>query len=244
MRISTLLVALLSLVFSNAQADVEEDITNKLGQIAPDMRVSEISPAPIAGLYQVLLEGGGVLYVSADAGHLIQGTLFDISGNQPRNLTAEAEAVINTQALEALDQDQLVIFAPQEPKTHVTIFTDVDCGYCRKLHEEIDELQALGIEVRYAAFVRAGLASQTAETMESVWCADDRQQAMTKAKRGEAIPMAECDNPLQEQLELGKRLGVRGTPAIFFANGIMLPGYKPAETLAAEAMANQATAEE
>lgn len=238
MRIVSTLAVLLGLIVTNVQADVAQTISDKLAELAPDMRVAEVSESPIQGLHQVILQSGGVIYVTADGNHLIQGTLFDIAAMPPRNLTAQAEAAINIEALATLDEEDLVVFSAPEAKTQITVFTDVDCGYCRKLHEEIDQLTALGVEVRYAAFVRAGPGSQTAATMESIWCAEDRQQAMTLAKRGEAIARASCDTPIEAQQALGSRLGVRGTPAIFFANGVMLPGYKPAQALAAEALAN------
>ncbi len=201
--------------------------------------VESIAESPIAGLYQVELSGGRLLYATPDGQRLIQGAIFDVSGERPRNLTAEAEARGVARTLEALPSEQLITFAPAAPKTHVTIFTDVDCGYCRKLHLEMEELNALGVEVRYAAFPRGGLGGQTAATMESIWCASDPRAAMTQAKLGKKVSPATCDNPIASHYELGQQVGVQGTPAIFLANGRLIPGYQPAAQLAEEALSGR-----
>lgn len=229
----------LALAAMNASAGPEQAIQQTLDRMEFPAKITAVSQTPIAGLYQVLLEGGGVLYASADGKYMMQGSLFDVGSEHPLNLTAiaEAEARGTKAAIDAIPKNELVIFSPKNPKTYVTVFTDVDCGYCRKLHSEIEELNELGIEVRYAAFPRAGMNNSVAETMQSVWCADDRQAAMTRAKQGKSVTAKKCDDPVAEQFELGQKLGVQGTPAIFLANGIMLPGYKPAEVLAAEAKA-------
>ena len=228
-----------ALAAMNASASPEQAIQQTLDRLQFPAKVTAVSQTPITGLYQVELENGRVLYASGDGKYMLQGSLFDVASEQPRNLTAaaEAEARGTKQVIDAIPKDELVVFAPSNPKTHVTVFTDVDCGYCRKLHSEIEQLNSLGIEVRYAAFPRAGMGNPVAETMQSIWCAQDKQGAMTRAKQGKSVKAAKCDDPVAEQFELGQQLGVQGTPAIFLANGIMLPGYKPAEVLAAEAMA-------
>lgn len=229
----------LALAAMNASAGPEQAIQQTLDRLEFPAKITAVSQTPIAGLYQIQLEGGGVLYASADGKYMMQGSLFDVGSEFPRNLTAiaEAEARGTKAAIDAIPKSQLVTFAPKNPKTYVTVFTDVECGYCRKLHQEVEQLNELGIEVRYAAFPRAGMNHPVAETMQAVWCSDDRQQAMTRAKQGKSVKAKKCDDPVAEQFELGQRLGVQGTPAIFLANGIMLPGYKPADVLAAEAKA-------
>lgn len=239
MRLKLLAGALIGLFSSLLQAGPEQQIRVGLAGLDLPFAIQAISESPMPGLYQVQMDNGRLLYASADGQFLIQGTLFDLSGERPRNLTAEVEAKAVAGVLAALPTDELVVFSPDQPKTHITVFTDVDCGYCRKLHEEIDELMSLGIEVRYASFVRAGLGSPTAEVMQSIWCAEDRKDAMTRAKQGKRIPKRTCDNPLERQLELGSQIGVQGTPAIFTANGTLIPGYKPAGLLARDALANQ-----
>jgi thiol:disulfide interchange protein DsbC len=127
----------------------------------------------------------------------------------------------------------MVIFAPAEKTDHtVTVFTDIDCGYCRKLHNEITDYTQNGIKVRYLMFPRAGFNSESYHKAVSVWCAENRQEAMTRAKRGESVTPKKCPNPVQEQAELGQSLGVQGTPSIILENGQMIPGYVPAAQLA------------
>ena len=239
MRLKLILGALLALTTTAVLAEPADAIRSSLSKLNLPVAIKTISESPMAGVYQVQLESGRILYASGDGQFLIQGALYDLSADQPRNLTTAAEAAGISEVINALPKDQLVIFAPDKPKTHVTIFTDVDCGYCRLLHSEVDELNALGIEARYAAFPRSGPDQASAKIMESIWCAKDRQTAMTEAKLGNKIETLTCDNPVKEQFALGQQVGVQGTPAIFMANGVLVPGYKPAAQLAAEALANQ-----
>ncbi|MBL4611544.1 bifunctional protein-disulfide isomerase/oxidoreductase DsbC [Halopseudomonas sp.] len=239
MRFRFHIAMLLSLGASMAAAAPADAIRASLAALNLPMQVQSISESPLDGIYQVQMDSGRIIYASADGQYLIQGALFDVAGGKLSNLTAAAESKAIGEALSQIPRDELVIFAPEEPKTHVTIFTDVDCGYCRLLHSEVDELNALGIEVRYAAFPRSGPTGESAQTMQSIWCAKDQQEAMTEAKLGNSIAQATCTNPVAKQYELGMQMGVQGTPAIFLANGTLVPGYKPAKVLAEEALANQ-----
>lgn len=239
MRLKLIAASLFALTATAAFAEPADAIRDSLTKLNLPVAIKAISESPMGGVYQVQLESGRILYASADGQFLIQGSLYDLSEAQPRNLTTAAEAAGIGEVINALPAEQLVIFAPENPKTHVTIFTDVDCGYCRLLHSEVDELNGLGIEVRYAAFPRSGPGQASARIMESIWCAEDRQEAMTEAKLGNDIKTLSCDNPVNEQFALGQQVGVQGTPAIFMANGVLVPGYKPAAQLAAEALANQ-----
>jgi thiol:disulfide interchange protein DsbC len=131
----------------------------------------------------------------------------------------------------------MVVFPAKERKTHITVFTDPDCGYCQKLHTEVPELNRLGIEVRYMAFPRQGQGSHGYNSLVSVWCAKDRLDAMNKAKSRQELPKASCANPVMQQYELGGSIGISGTPAIVLANGHLIPGYQPAPQLAKQALA-------
>lgn len=233
---TALLIMLGAPIVTAAPAD---EIRASLAELELPMQVESISESPLEGLYQVQMDSGRIIYASADGQFLVQGALFDVSDGKLSNLTAAAENKAIGESLNKLAREDLVIFAPEDPKTHVTIFTDVDCGYCRLLHSEIDELNALGIEVRYAAFPRSGPAGESARTMESIWCAENPQEAMTEAKLGNSIESARCQNPIEQQYQMGVQIGVQGTPAIFLANGTLVPGYKPAKVLADEALANQ-----
>ncbi|GAA6132064.1 bifunctional protein-disulfide isomerase/oxidoreductase DsbC [Halopseudomonas sabulinigri] len=239
MRLRYGVTCLLALWGSHAMADTQTAITEGLAKLKFDVPVTAVAETPVDGLYQVQLETGRVLYASADGKYFMQGTLIEVNDGQPRNLTSAAEARGIGQVLDKVETKDMVVFAPEKPQTHITVFTDVDCGYCRKLHSEVEELNGLGVEVRYMAFPRGGMQSPAAQVMQSVWCADDRQQAMTSAKQGKRVEDKTCANPVAQEYQLGQQLGVQGTPAIFLANGTMIPGYQPAEQLATMALENK-----
>jgi len=217
-------------------ADAEQAIRDSLQSIQPGMPIEAIAESPMDGVYQVQLKGGRQLYASADGQFVIQGYMFQFKDGQATNLTEQAQSRSVARMIEAVPASKMVVFAPEKPKTHITVFTDTDCGYCQKLHSEVPELNRLGVEVRYMAFPRQGMASHGANTLTSVWCAKDRQAAMDKAKAREDVPAASCDNPVAEQYELGQLIGVQGTPAIILADGQIIPGYQPAPQLAALAL--------
>lgn len=238
MRLSALAcAALLGYVpFLALADDSEKNIREALGRLQPELVVDTVKPSPLKGLYEVEMEGGRVVYASPDGNYLISGHLLRIQGNSVVNLTQEAEARGVAEQINAIPRSKMVIFAPDKPKAHITVFTDPDCGYCQKLHSEVPELNRLGIEVRYLAFPRQGPGSQAASTLVSVWCAKDQQAAMTKAKSRQALPAASCENPVQEQFELGQAMGVNGTPTVVLGNGRLIPGYQPAAELARQAL--------
>jgi thiol:disulfide interchange protein DsbC len=134
-------------------------------------------------------------------------------------------------AIEGVGEENMIVFSPQDPKHTVTVFTDIDCGYCRKLHREIDSYENAGIKVRYLLFPRSGVDSPSYDKAVSVWCSEDRAKALTEAKQGKAVDKKECDNPVREDIELGHSLGVTGTPTIVLENGRVVPGYVPAASL-------------
>ena len=239
MRLKLGLAAMLALAATPVMATPDQAIRDALKQLNFDVPVKAVSASPVEGLHMVELESGRVLYATADGKYFVQGALIEVNDGQPRNLTSIAEARNIGAVINDLPQQELIVFAPEQPKTHITVFTDVDCGYCRKLHAEIDELNELGIEVRYAAFPRGGMQSRAASVMQSVWCAEDPKAALTAAKQGKDVDDASCTNPVARQFALGQQVGVQGTPAIFLANGVMIPGYQPAAQLAAIALENQ-----
>ncbi len=213
-------------------ADADKAIREALQSIQPNMPIEAIAESPMPGVYQVQVKGGRQLYASADGQFVIQGYLFQFKDGQAINLTEQAQSRSVAQTIAAVPVGEMVVFAPEKPKTHITVFTDTECVYCQKLHSEVPELNRLGVEVRYMAFPRQGMASHGASTLTSVWCAKDQQAAMNKAKAREEVPVATCDSPIAEQYELGQMIGVQGTPAIILADGQIIPGYQPAPQLA------------
>ena len=161
MRFNRIVVALALGLISGVgvAADADQAIRNTLKAIDPDLPIEAIAESPMPGVYQVELAGGRQLYTSADGQFLLQGYLFQIKDGKPVNLTEAAESRGVAKLMEAIPASEMVVFAPKQPKTHITVFTDTDCGYCQKLHSEVPELNRLGVEVRYLAFPRQGLES-------------------------------------------------------------------------------------
>ncbi len=229
------LLAALTAAAGVAQAAEEQGAADPvraaMTSIFGEENVQQINNTPVPGLREVVLDGE-VIYVSEDGRYLIQGNLVDLQGR--RNLTEETRGKLRADTLAKLDEKDMVVFAPEGAVKHtITVFTDPDCPYCRKLHSEVPELNALGIKVRYLAFPRAGIDSPTYEKSVSIWCAADRKAAMTTAKDGGEVAKATCDNPVADELKLGIKLGVRGTPTIITETGHTFPGYVPAKELAA-----------
>ncbi|MBD9482271.1 thioredoxin fold domain-containing protein [Pseudomonas sp. PDM14] len=225
--------AVFSLAAAVSQAaDPDQAIRATLSKLQPDLPIEAIAESPMTGLFQVHLTGGRLIYASGDGQYLLQGNLYQFKDGNAVNLTEKAASKGIAKLIDAIPQSEMVVFAPKQPKTYITVFTDTDCGYCQKLHSEVPELNRLGVEVRYVAFPRQGEGSHGYNGLVSVWCAKDRQQAMNKAKSREELPPGKCDNPVMKQYEIGQMVGVNGTPAIVLANGQLIPGYQPAPQLA------------
>jgi thiol:disulfide interchange protein DsbC len=227
-------LSMLGLTLSVAHAD-EDAIRQALAKSMPSVKVGSIKPSEINGLYEVTV-GGNIVYASGDGKYLIQGHLVDIAART--DLTEEKLGGARKQALEKLGQDKMIVFTPKNSKYTVSIFTDIDCGYCRKLHSEIDQYMAEGITIQYLFFPRAGKGSDSYNKAISVWCADDRKAALTAAKKGDTPPAKTCANPVDEHMQLAEEFEVKGTPMIVTEKGNIFPGYLPAKQLA-EALADE-----
>lgn len=204
-----------------------------LGDVQPD----RIRPSAIDGLYEVVI-GPHVVYVSADGRHMLQGDMVDMANG--RNLTQPQREAALRATIDGVGEANMLIFSPDKPRHTITVFTDIDCGYCRKLHEEMAAYHAQGIRVRYLMFPRSGIDTPSYRKAVSVWCAEDRNAALTAAKAGKDPAPRTCDNPVRDHMALGQTIGVRGTPSIVFEDGRVVPGYVPAERLAVMLEANPA----
>ena len=188
-----------------------------------------ISPSPITGLYEVIIPPR-LYYVSADGKYLFNGDLIDIRRNQNISKIKRSKAVLDS--VNALGEDAMIIFGKPDLKHTVTVFTDIDCAYCRKLHSQIDEYNKRGIRIRYIAYPRAGVGSASFKKAEAVWCSKDRKAALTKAKNDLPVKSKKCDNPVAAEFALGNKIGIRGTPALVLEDGSIVPGYIPPARLA------------
>lgn len=224
-------IVALSLIFSTAaraEGEIESRLTERVTAALPGLHVTSVQKAPVKGIYEVTLDGD-LLYVTEDGRFALKGDLFDL--NERRNLSEERRGQMRLSTLRSLEPETMIEFAPADSKHLLYVFTDVDCGYCRKFHKEVGILNDAGIAVRYLAFPRAGVGSETYDKMVAVWCAKDRQMALTNAKNGERVQQASCDNPIEKQYQLGQRLGVKGTPTIITDDGRELGGYVPSAEL-------------
>lgn len=228
-----LAAAALGLASSLANAGPEDSIRKALEQVVPDIQITSIQPAPIDGLYEVMA-GTDLMYVTGDGRYFMSGHIVDLKNR--KDLTEPRLAAARVRLLDKIGEDEMVVFSAGQPKHTVTVFTDIECGYCRKLHSQIADYEKEGIRVQYLFFPRAGKGSPAYEEAVSVWCAGDedaRREAMTKAKSGKKIEAKTCDNPVDEHMALGTDLGLRGTPAILTDSGELIPGYVDPKRLAA-----------
>lgn len=194
------------------------------GLVRPDLEIDHIGPTPVADLLEVAI-GGQVLYVSRDGKILIQGSMFDIEARM--DLAELSKARRRGPLLAEVGPERRIIFGDEDAPHRLTVFTDIDCGYCRRMQAEMAEYNQLGIAIEYLFFPRGGENSEGWDKAVSVWCADDRHEAMTEAKAGRPIESRTCANPVADDFELGRRAGVEGTPATFTTEGVQIGGYLP-----------------
>ena len=205
-------------------------IERKLSAVRPDLAFKVLGESSIPDIYEVQVVGGPLLFVSKDGSHFIDGNLFQITPTQFIDLKELRIIEMRRQIFSQLSTDEMIVFKPAgKSKAIMNVFTDIDCGYCRKLHKEVPMLNALGVEVRYLAYPRAGLESESYLKIATAWCADDPNQALTDFKSGRESSIAVCeDNPVADHFKLGGSIGVTGTPATVLMDGTLLPGYRSA----------------
>ncbi|GGO78590.1 glutaredoxin [Marinobacterium nitratireducens] len=238
----TILSALLAMSVSGAlqAADVDQavvdTITGQLMKVDARIPVESVLPSQMPGIYEVVLGTGEVLYADEKGEYFMLGQLYRLNDEQGFvNLTEEKLKAKRQELIAGVAAEDRISFKPEgEVKATIAVFTDVDCPYCRKLHQEVDELNALGIQVDYLAFPRGGERSGAYAKMQSIWCNDPAQRPadMTRVKSGGSIEPKDCDSPVMEQFALGQKVGVTGTPALVFPDGSLVPGYVPADRLA------------
>jgi thiol:disulfide interchange protein DsbC len=214
---------------------VDETLRKALAQPALNLEVSTVEASEIPGIYAVQFLNGPLVYATADGKFFVVGDLYATGGDAFVNLTEQRRDSDRMKQLAAVKKEDMIIFpAKGETKTFISVFTDVTCFYCQKLHLEVEALNKAGIEVRYLAYPRAGLASDGYRKLETAWCAEDRQDTITRLKAKKAVTEQSCGaNPIADQFQLGQAIGVRGTPAIVTQEGRLIPGYQAADELIA-----------
>jgi thiol:disulfide interchange protein DsbC len=230
-----LAVAFGALLFAAAgsAADSDEKLAKVRAKVAgmfEQIEPQHVQYSPLDGWFTVQ-KGSVIAYISDDGRYLMQGDLIDLDNNV--NLTNASRDSARRDLVAALDEKDVIAFTPDEVKSSVIVFTDIDCTYCRRLHNEIDKYMALGIEVRYLLYPRNGPASKSWGTAEQVWCSSDRNKALTAAKSDRAFQSSPCDASIvQDHYVLGHDAGLSGTPAIILEDGTLIGGYMPPDALA------------
>tara|TARA_R110002111_G_scaffold149533_1_gene216476 strand:+ start:1547 stop:2251 length:705 start_codon:yes stop_codon:yes gene_type:complete len=205
-------------------AHADNALKEKLEILLPGINVESMTPLDGTGLYEAVVDGE-IVYFSKDGRYVFQGDVIALESRQ--NITENKRLEMKQKVLASLNEDDMIVFEPEKTQYTLTVFTDIDCGYCRKLHQQMSAYNDLGIKIRYMAFPRSGPDSESYDKAVNVWCADDRKQAMTDSKSGTNLATKHCDNPVRAQFEAGRKLGVTGTPALFLDSGQLLPGYIP-----------------
>lgn len=214
-------------------AEVKLHLENKL----PGMQIDTIEQSPLDGFYQAFF-AGELIYISKDGEYLFTGNLLELAGGRPVNHSQLAiaaqdakKAPMRAASIAEIDESDMVLFKAKNEEFVVTVFTDVDCAYCRKLHKDVPKLNAKGITVRYLAYPRAGIGSDAYRKLVSVWCADDKAAAMDDAKLKREFGDKVCENPIASQFNMTRKFNLSGTPSIILSNGEVIGGYLPAEEL-------------
>lgn len=211
-------------VLTVAQAQSNDAVRDRMATVLPDSTPDAIVPSPVEGLVEVRY-GSDIFYVTDDGRYLFQGALIDLETRE--NLTSRAQDSGRADLFAEMDDDQFTVYAPEGEVLHtVNIFTDPNCPFCRRQHEEMDEFLAAGVKVRYLIYPILG--RESPQIMESIWCADDRNAAMDLAKAGRPVERRSCETPAEEHLALGRSLGIQGTPATVTDSGRLISGYRPA----------------
>lgn len=221
--------ALLLTIPSWADADSDK-LKQKLSSQLPEFQIDEVIASPVPGLYEVVV-GSETVYATADGKYLFTGDLVEVATRI--NLTDTKRGKKILAAIERSGEKNMIVIGPAQAKRTITVFTDVDCPYCSKLHDDVPQLIKAGIKVRYLLYPRSGVESETYKRSVAVWCAKDRVKAVGIAKAGGALEMKTCDNPVAANYQLGQTVGITGTPTIVLDNGRLLPGYIPADKLIA-----------
>lgn len=233
-------IGLLFLFCTKAAFSLDEEVKNNVTKIInkkiPEIQIDKIEDSELNGFVKVIY-GTDIFYVSEDGKYLIYGELVDLNKNKEIwDLTEETRKKLRLEYLSNIDKDSMIIYKPKKSKTFVTVFTDVDCGFCRKLHKQINDLNKKGIEIRYLAFPRSGPDTESFDKSISVWCADNKKEAIKLAMSGDTVPQKTCDSPVKQHFELGLKMRITGTPTLIFADGTMVSGYMPTENLIELAM--------
>lgn len=208
--------------------EIPPAVTTQLHNLLPNKMPNEVKATPVAGLYEARF-GTSILYISADGRYLIDGNMLDME--QRRNLTEASVQSARVEVLGQIEESEMVVYTPKQSKRTLTVFTDIDCPYCVRLHEEREALLKAGVKLRYLLYPRAGINSPSYDKSVNVWCAEDRAEALTDAKAGVELESRSCETPILSHIQLASAFGLKGTPHIVIDDGEVVGGYMPASNL-------------
>ncbi len=209
------------------------ELKNKLSAML-GLEINKVNPSAMPGLVE-LITNQGLFYASADGKFFIQGKLYGL-GRTVTNYSEESLAQVRVEGMDTFS-DAMIVYPAKNEKHVITVFTDITCGYCRKMHEQMSDYNDKGITVRYLAYPRSGIKDRSGQYSEgfkdlrSIWCHENPEEALTKAKMGSSVAQRICDKPIEDEFNFGRQVGVNGTPAIILEGGMMVPGYKEPEAL-------------
>jgi thiol:disulfide interchange protein DsbC len=209
-------------------AETEQKIRNSLQILLPGLIPDSVRNTALDDIYEITF-GTRIVYITGDGRYLLQGKLVDLETRT--EITEDRLSELKMAVLSQVGDDSMVVYAPEDPKHTVTVFTDIDCGFCRRMHADMEQYHKQGIAIRYLFYPRAGVGSDSYTKAVSVWCADDRHAAMDTAKAGESVPVKTCENPVASHYELGQQMSISGTPALVLSDGEIVPGYVPPDKL-------------
>ena len=232
---AALVISLMAMAAQAAPAgkEVVDKLRPSLEMPGSGFKIDSVRTSEIPGLFEVQFDNGPLVYSTEDGKYFIHGDIYTVQEGNFVNLAEQRRDGDRVAKLAALDSDDMIIFSPEgKPRASITVFTDVTCFYCQKLHKEVPALNKRGVEVRYLAYPRAGVDSPGGRQLASAWCAKNPQETLTKLKNGQSVPDNVCaGNPVAAQYQLGQQMGVRGTPAMVTEAGVMIPGYQSADEL-------------
>ena len=215
------------LIFSLTIFSDETEIREKISSILPPgTQIEAIEKSDFPDIYKVYYGDIQPLYVSKDGKYFLYGDMFKISSSKIINLTSTDITKRRMQLMKDIGKEELISFISKNETHSVTVFTDVDCGYCRKLHNEIEDYNKAGISIHYAAFPRSGIGTESFTKMVGAWCSENPKKSITNLKNGENLRLNFCDSqPVAKHYVIGQKLGISGTPAIISQDGELYPGY-------------------
>ena len=240
LRLSLVLISLLLAVMPVSMAqnlDGTQSLREKLVQAIEvasqnQLQIVSLKATPLVSIYEVELSSGEILYSDISGDYLFAGDMYQTTGSGLLNLSAGTRQIRTQEKIASIPEEEMIIFTPEtDVKATLTVFTDVDCTYCRALHRDIDMIMEKGIQVRYLAYPRGGENAESYDKMLSVWCSDDRHKTLTQAKNGQNLPKRNCESPVLTHYFLGNELGISGTPALVFPDGRVIPGYVEVDRL-------------